>query len=373
MVYHFFAHYRAAIMQALLNSEDAEYMLVGDRFDPERSIEPWHPPASRFVMAPCKKLSSTLIWQSGIVKMSLRRDIDVMIFLGNVNILSTWFAAGLGRIFRKRVLFWTHGWIRHECGVKAIIRNLFYRLAHGLLLYGNRAKRIGISNGLPEEALYVIYNSLDYQAQKAARAKVSYSRTRQVREMFFPHSNAPVLICTSRLTKERGLDLILNAMSQLQKQGLDTCLLLVGDGSEREPLAQMANHLRLAVHFYGPCYDEDCLAELIMSANITVAPGKVGLTAMHSLVYGTPVITHDDADNQMPEFEAITPGRTGDFFKRDDVGDLARVIKKWIVSPWPNEGTRQECYTIIERYYNPEYQKTVINRAVTGLPAEESD
>ena len=373
VVYHFFAHYRAAIMQALLNSKDTEYVLVGDRLDPDRSIEPWQPPASRFVMAPCMKLSSALIWQSGVMKMAMRQDIDVMIFLGNANILSTWLAAGLGRILGKRVLFWTHGWIRHECGVKAIIRNLFYRLAHGLLLYGNRAKRIGILNGFPEEALYVIYNSLDCEAQKAARAKVTYSQTRQVREMHFPHSDAPVLICTSRLTKLRGLDLVLNAMSQLQKQGFDTCLLLVGDGPERIPLAQMAKDLCLAVHFYGPCYDEDRLAELIMSANLTVAPGKVGLTAMHSLVYGTPVITHDDADNQMPEFEAIIRGKTGDFFKRDDVGDLARVIRKWIASPWPNEGTRQECYTIIDHYYNPDYQKAMINRAVAGFPAEEPD
>lgn len=373
VVYHFFAHYRAAIMQALLNSKDTEYVLVGDRLDPDRSIEPWQPPASRFVMAPCKKLSSTLIWQSGVMKMATRQDIDVMIFLGNVNILSTWLAAGLGRVCGKRVIFWTHGWIRHECGLRAKMRNLFYRLADSLLLYGKRAKQIGRSNGFRTEAMYVVYNSLNYEAQRTARAKMTYERTRQVREMLFPHSNAPVLICTSRLTKLRGLELVLNAMSQLQKQGFDSCLLLVGDGPERVPLEQMANDLCLEVHFYGSCYDEDRLAELIMSANLTVAPGKVGLTAMHSLVYGTPVITHDDADNQMPEFEAITRGKTGDFFKRDDVGDLARVIKKWIAFPWPSEVTRQECYTIIDHYYNPDYQKAIIDRAVAGLPAEEPD
>ena len=370
MIYDFFPHYRAAIMQALLNSKDAEYVLVGDRFDPDRSIEPWQPPASRFVMAPSKKLSSTLIWQSGVVKMAMRRDIDVMIFLGNVNILSTWPAAGLARLFKKRVLFWTHGWIRHECGVKAIMRNLFYRLAHGLLLYGNRAKQIGRSKGFREEALYVIYNSLDYEAQKTARAKVTYGRTRQVREMLFPHSKAPVLICTSRLIKWRGLELVLSAMSQLQKQGFDSSLLLVGDGPERAPLAQMASDLRLAVHFYGPCYDEDRLAELIMSANLTVAPGKVGLTAMHSLVYGTPVITHDDPDNQMPEWEAIQPGLTGDLFRRGDVHDLARVIQKWSMLPWPDEKIRRQCMWVIDRYYNPNFQQSIINRAVVGLPAE---
>ena len=104
-----------------------------------------------------------------------------------------------------------------------------------------------------------------------------------------------------------------------------------------------------------------------------VSPGKVGLIALHSLAYGTPVISHGDPENQMPEFEAIIQGKTGDFYKRDDLGDLAAVIKKWVTSPWPCEAVRQECYTTIERFYNPDFQRATINRAVSGLPAEEPD
>ena len=245
------------------------------------------------------------------------------------NFLSTWFAALIARLTRKRVLFWTHGWIRNEQGIKAAIRNLFYRLPHGLLLYGNRAKMIGVENGFARDTLYVVYNSLDYEAQRIARAKITDNHTKQVRRMLFPHSSNPVLICTSRLIRLRGLELVLGAMAELRGQGFETSLLLVGAGPEREYLGKMAMDLRLAVHFYGSCYDEDRLAELIMSANVTVAPGKVGLTAMHSLVYGTPVITHNDPAEQMPEWEAIVPGQTGDFFRRGDVHDLARTIYKW--------------------------------------------
>lgn len=100
------------------------------------------------------------------LKLAMRRDIAVIIFLGNVNFLSTWLAALLAMLTRKRVLFWTHGWLRKEQGTKANIRNLFYRLAHGLLLYGNRAKMIGIENGFAKDRMYVVYNSLDYQTQK---------------------------------------------------------------------------------------------------------------------------------------------------------------------------------------------------------------
>jgi glycosyltransferase involved in cell wall biosynthesis len=188
--------------------------------------------------------------------------------------------------------------------------------------------------------------------------------------MFFSDSKIPVLIYTGRLTKSKGLALLLTAMSQLQNQGFKTSLLLVGDGPEREPLTQLAKTSGVAVHFYGACYDEDRLAELIMSANLTVAPGKVGLTAMHSLIYGTPVITHDDPDDQMPEWEAIIPGQTGDFFRRGDVHDLARVIQKWSMLPWPDESIRKRCMSVIDCSYNPSFQRSIINRAVVGLPAE---
>ena len=84
VIYHFFAHYRSAIMRALLDCKEIDYVLVGDRLDPDNSIKPWQPPEDKLFVAPCTKVTSTLLWQKGLVRLALRRDIDVMIFLGNV-------------------------------------------------------------------------------------------------------------------------------------------------------------------------------------------------------------------------------------------------------------------------------------------------
>lgn len=371
IVYHFFAHYRTAVMQSLLRDEEHDYFLVGDRVDPDGSVKEASLPRERFVFAPCIKLSRSLLWQKGVVRLAFRRDLEAVIFLGNVHFLSTWAAAIIARLGGKRVLFWTHGWIRRERGFKALIRTRFYKLAHGLLLYGNRAKQIGVEEGFPPTALYVINNSLDYEVQKTARSLVSFQRIQHVRTLLFGDPHIPVLICTSRLTKQRGLALLLDAMAQTQASGLMVSLVLVGEGPERERLERQAKELHLSVHFHGPCYDEHTLAELIMSANVTVAPGQVGLTAIHSLAYGTPVITHDNPEDQMPEWEAIIPGETGDYFKCGDVQDLARVLVRWATLPWPDERIRQRCVDVIARFYNPQFQIRGINRAVAGLPSEE--
>lgn len=357
-------------METLLASEAIDYFLVSDLHEPNNEIQAWQPPKDRWQRSPCLRLGANLIWQKGLLRLATQRETDVIIFLGNVNFLSTWCSAGLARLLGKRVLFWTHGWVKDEHGLKRLLRNSFYRLAHGLLLYGNRARAIGLRNGFAQENLYVIYNSLNYDHQRTLRDTIGRSHLTDIRRLFFRDPASPVMICTGRLNKLKRIDLLLEAMSLLLDEGLSTSLLLVGDGPEEAALKAMALDRGLSVHFFGPCYEEERLAELIMSANLTVSPGQVGLTAMHSLAYGVPVVTHDDVQNQMPESEAIIPGKTGDLFRHGDVMDLAKVLKRWVHRPWPDPTSRQECIAMMERFYNPQYQANMISLAVAGYPPE---
>lgn len=355
-------------MEALLQSVEHEYCLIGDEYLPDRSIKSWVPAdRSNMVIAPIKQVGPVLV-QKGLFKQALRRDVDCIIYLGNYQWPMTWVSALVARITGKRVLFWTHGWIRRERGFKRIVRNSFYRIAHGLLLYGNYAKEIGISYGFRKETLYVIFNSLDYEQQVRIRSEVTEERLVQVRRELFHESVDPIIICPSRLTKVRGLDLLFKAVALLRAAGVQINILLIGSGPEEQNLRELAQSLGLNVHFYGACYDEQRIGEMIMASNVTVAPGKVGLTAMHSLVYGTPVITHNDAENQMPEWEAIEPGFSGEFFERDSIPSLADAIRKIITRPKVKDSMDQ-CMKVIDQYYNPTYQVTEINRAVNGITA----
>lgn len=101
-------------------------------------------------------------------------------------------------------------------------------------------------------------------------------------------------------------------------------------------------------------------AELIYNADLCVAPGNVGLTAMHTMVFGTPVISHNNFPWQMPEFEAIHPGETGDFFEMDNVDSLARTINQWFDSGKSREEVRHACYHEIDTQWNPKFQIEVI-------------
>jgi glycosyltransferase involved in cell wall biosynthesis len=167
------------------------------------------------------------------------------------------------------------------------------------------------------------------------------------------------------------LDLILRAAARLADQQQPVNVLFIGGGPEQANLDHLASELGLAdrVHFYGPCHREAELAPLISLADLCVSPGHIGLTAMHALVYGTPVLTHDDPQRHAPEAEAIIPGLNGDFFARDDLNDLTAKIAAWLARPETAATTAAACQEVIAKYYNPHFQVKVINAAVADSPA----
>ena len=107
--------------------------------------------------------------------------------------------------------------------------------------------------------------------------------------------------------------------------------------------------------------------QLIYNADLCVAPGNIGLTAMHVLMFGCPAISHNNFKRQMPEFESIIPGQTGDFFEYDNVDDLARSISRWFaLKSGCREEVRRTCYKEIDDYWNPHYQLNLIKKVFEG-------
>ena len=373
VVYHYFQHYRSAIFDTLCRSERYEYIFVADTENMyDSGVEPWQAPEGVcFQRARCLNLPFGFMWQRGVVNIAFRQDIDAIIFFGNAYYLATWASAILAKLRRKRVIFWTHGWLKPDRGMKGWVRRRFYSQADAVLVYGHFAKQIALQNGFPPERFHVVYNSLDYSRQRELRDKITEERLTQVRSELFGRPELPIVLCVTRFIPRRRLDWLLEAASKLRRDGHEMNILLVGEGSEEDNLRRMATRLDLPVCFYGPCYDEQRLAELNLISCVTAAPGMVGLSAIQSLAYGVPVITQDDPHSQMPEAEAVVPGQTGDTFRDGEVEDLARVLHKWTQSPAVDSATRAECHRMIDRFYNPAFQRAVIERALDAEPADD--
>lgn len=280
---------------------------------------------------------------------------------GNPHNLTVWLLLLYFRLFRSkknRTYLWTHGVYGRESKIEYRIKKLFFSLADGLLLYGEyAADLIREKKLLKEKKIHVLYNSLDYQEQLKRRGAPTQNPFKE----HFKNDNANIIFI-GRLTQEKKLDLIIRAITNEQNPLRYLNVTFVGTGEDEDRLKKVINESGISdrVWFYGKCFKEDEISVLMNHADLCVSPGNVGLTAIHCMTYGVPVISHNDFPHQGPEFESIKPNQTGDFFRPDDADDLNRVINEWFKSHNDTARVKQECYKIIDSYYNPDYQIRVL-------------
>lgn len=374
VVYHSVAVYRRAIFNRLFGKvSNPEYTLFAGKssnqaslklVDPglsERSVEEggWRWKVIRNIWIGQILIQPRVLW------IPFERKWDCVIFLGNPYYLTTWLAAILCRLSGKRVLMWTHGYRSERLGRRALLKNCFFRLAHGLILYGEGAKRVLLRLGFSSDRLYVGYNSLDHDAHLALRHQFADLPSLSV-ELF--GNSAPVLIWVGRFMKEKEVDVLLRAIAVMKAANHPANLLLVGDGPEKEALAKLSNDLKVGkqVHFAGAVYDEVALAKLLIRCDIAVSPGPVGVFAILAQTFGLPVITSDKFDRQGPEVESIQDGITGGFFKAHDPSSLAEVLIRWLNDPRGGAVIRVACHHAVDDTYTPAYQEQILSLAVEG-------
>lgn len=304
-------------------------------------------------------------YQKGISALAKRKDIDNFLVLGDPFNISMWLLSLRIKLFNrnKKIYFWTHGWYGRENSLRRIFKKVFFKFADGILLYGNYAKELMIKEGFKENKLFVIHNSLDYKNQLELRKHLTAS---DIYSKHFGNKNKTIVFI-GRLTKQKRLDLLLDVISSLKKRGEMFNLALIGDGSVRQDLEKQAANTGISdnVWFYGACYDDTQNAELIYNADLCVSPGNVGLTAMHTMTFGTPVATHDTFCMQGPEFEAIKEGLTGTFFRFNDKDSIETCISNWFKRHTDDrEEIRQNCYKEIETQWNPEFQMKILKEII---------
>lgn len=304
------------------------------------------------------RLFSNWYWQKGILT-SLWKKYDYYILEGELYSLAVWTTLILNKLFfRKKLYLWSHGWYGRESKLKGLLKSLFFSLPTGAFFYGENAKQIMISRGLKTNNIHVIHNSLDYTKQICIR---NTSEDKSIYRDYFKNSY-PNLIFIGRLTKSKKLDLLINAAYILKEKGLKVNIIFVGEGEAMDEIKELAKKRGILCYFYGACYDETINAKLLASADICVSPGNVGLTAIHSLMFGTPVITHGNYFNQGPEVEAIKEGVTGSFFKENDPESLAQVIEYWLKNS--HDTIKYNCFKEVDNFWNPEYQFKVFSSVI---------
>lgn len=299
-------------------------------------------------------LGVSLSWQPAAVRRVVQDRPDVVIAQGSPYDLTAWVLTVVGRILGTPVLLWTHGLHGDESRLKWMVRASLYRMSRGLLLYGDHAKQLLISKGFSEERLHVIYNSLNDREQAAVSERITPEDCEAFRSSLGIDAQERLMCFTGRLQLAKRLPWLLRALNIVVQRSKSVHLVLVGDGSERSILETLAAELGLTrlVHFLGASYDESRLGLVISASDLAVIPSAAGLSVMHALSYGTPVLLHDKVEQHGPEWEAVKDGETGWFYRNNDLSDFAEKIIDALF-PTPHKPLMaQSCRSTIDNRYN---------------------
>lgn len=256
-------------------------------------------------------------WQRGLSLKGLRRG-DVVVVCGDIHQLSSLWIAWRAKRRGIRVVWWGH----HKTATsteRCVKIRLFIarRLSDVMLVY----TRTGISylegRGFERGRVFATGNTIDQEPIKKAIA------TWNGIDRF---AGKKGLLCCSVLREKVKLDLVIRALADKHLE--DVVMAVIGEGPMKAEYERVADECGVAdrIVWLGATRDQKVMAPWFLSAKAFVYPGSVGLSILHAMSYGLPVVVHGNANHQMPEYEVMEDGKTGVCFAEDDIDDLACKI-----------------------------------------------
>lgn len=360
-VFNYNPFYRLPIYQAMSKRFDCDFYFGDSVFEPLKQFNPKD--LDGFIKyLHVTKLWKGYKWMSGIASVFNYKYTHYVI-TGDVSYIVNWMILVYSHLTKRKVYCWCHGMKSYDSiWYSRKLSQQFYNSMDGVFLYNSYNIQFMELNGI-HSPMHVIHNSLNTPVQTDLYKKLEPS---DIYKSHFGNDN-PVAIFIGRIQKRMKVQYLIEAADLLRKKGININLVIVGaymDGVDVEQLVHDKN-MQNQVWFYGSSFDEQNNSVLLYNADVCVAPGTVGLTAIHSLSYGTPCITHNSHSATGPEFESIVPGKTGDFFREDDVRDLAEVMEKWLCVPLQKrEMIRHQCRSEVEQNWSISSQIALLEKVI---------
>jgi glycosyltransferase involved in cell wall biosynthesis len=366
--YNCIAHYRTRIFELLSSNEEIEFTIIADTDPDIPFLKTFDKNDQRFIRQRYSKIYKIKIpfipdvyFQPRTIWLIIKEKPDCVISLGTIYSLTSWLVLMTTKILNIPSIIWGHGLLENEVGAKWLIRKFFYSFADAHLLYGHYAKDLLIKKGIKASQLFVVYNSLDYDKQLAVYKNLKKQNIEEFRNKLGIGKESRVVIFTGRLQPVKKLDMLVTATANLNNKNKGIHVIFIGDGEQKVDLETLASQRNISdkVHFLGASYDEDFIGLAFGASDLCVVPSGAGLTIMHSLVYGTPVLLHDKKSDHFPEWEAVEEGVTGFYYKYGDLDDLIDKIDQALFPENQKITMEDQCVKVISKKYNPYTQEKI--------------
>ncbi len=194
------------------------------------------------------------------------------------------------RLLRIPFISTCHGWISNDIKLKAYDELDFFILhfADKIIAVSENIKKLLIEHGIKERKIEVIYNATGFKID----ADVSKKNRLAKRSSLNINNNECVLGYVGRLSPEKGLAYLIEAISILLNSGISLKLLLIGDGSQRNELESIVKKKSLTSSVIFTGFQND-IENWIPAMDIFILPSLTEgspISILEAMAYGIPVI-----------------------------------------------------------------------------------
>jgi alpha-1,6-mannosyltransferase len=158
-----------------------------------------------------------------------------------------------------------------------------------------------------------------------------------------------LMVHCGRMSPEKKPQRSIQALRVLLDQGIDARLVYVGGGPMLKTLREEAKGL--PVTFLGFIADRNKVAEILASADVSMAPGPIEtfcLAALESLASGTPVIA--SSSSAVGEFLLIDSDQPVGLVADDNGNDFAAAVSKVLSWSKVRPNLANECHEQAENF-----------------------
>jgi glycosyltransferase involved in cell wall biosynthesis len=270
------------------------------------------------------------IWQPGEFG-AVAPPADVVIMPWNSRYVQLVPALLRGRLNGVRTILFGHGLGKRESWLRRRLRTTLIALSDACILYSQGQADALIAEGHPPSKIFVAPNSVDPAPIQQAKAAWSAERV----DAFLAERGCvrgKTLLYVSRLERWKRVDMLLRAVAMLAAREPALRAAIIGDGEDRARLESLARELGIDKHilFVGALYDEMDIAPWMLGSACLAFPAAIGLSMLHALNYGLPVITSDNRLPHGPEIEALRSGENGYLYRDGDADSFADAIARLV-------------------------------------------
>lgn len=321
-------HYRSGFYRRLFARDDIDARVFCQASIPGMSLDVKHDQfRDRVTLVPFWGLERERLGWQWLPWSRLLSSFDVLFVQGNPRVVSNVALATVARALRRPVVIWGQAHTAGAGGFTERLRLWWWRGFDHLLVYTDGEARWLQARGFTRQCVAGMNNGLDQRHLDELAAAWDEGRLDAWRTREGIVGRTLVLSC-ARLEPKNRFDLWLAAMPAVLSRHSDLLWCVIGDGPERSRLEARARQLGVERHvrWLGAIYHEQALTPWFLASRSLVHPAGIGLSLLHAFGYGVPVVTHDDAATQMPEFAAFVPGETGLLYRSGDAGSLGEAV-----------------------------------------------